>query len=236
MQKTSSSGAIPLYMQVCDLLEREVNAKIRLDGERLPPERALAKELGVAVGTLRLALSELTQRGMLERIQGSGNYIRHKSNRESIYAFFHLELIDGIGDPSAELISVKRITKPTGLPDIGTSDKAHQIRRVRHLGDTKVALEEIWIDNKFNLDDGQNHMSNSLYQLYKEHLGFWIAKVEDSVSLAPMPAWGQPFFNRNDQPMWGFCERLAWDQHGQLVEASSTWFDPTKARYRARWK
>ena len=236
MRKTSSSGAKPLYMQVCDLIEREVNAKIRLDGERLPPERVLAKELGIAVGTLRLALAELTRRGMLERIQGSGNYIRHKSNRESVYAFFHLELIDGIGDPSADLISASRITKPAGLPNIGASDKAHQIRRVRHLGDIKVALEEIWIDDKFDLEDGQNHMSHSLYQLYKENLGFWIAKVEDSVSVAPMPTWGQPLFNKSEQPIWGFCERLAWDQHGQLVEASSTWFDPTKARYRARWK
>lgn len=236
MLKPNSIGTIPLYMQVCDLLEREVNAKIRLDGERLPPERILAKELGIAVGTLRLALAELTRRGMLERIQGSGNYIRHKSNRESVYAFFHLELIDGIGDPSAELISASRIAKPENLPDIGGSDTAHRIRRVRHLGDVKVALEEIWIDGTFDLDDGQNHMSHSLYQLYKEHLGFWIAKVEDSVSVAPMPDWGQPLFNQSDQEVWGFCERLAWDQHGQLVEASSTWFDPAKARYRARWK
>lgn len=236
MQKTNSTGAIPLYMQVCNLLEREVNAKIRLNGERLPPERALAKELGVSVGTLRLALAELTRRGMLERIQGSGNYIRHKNDRETIYAFFHLELIDGIGDPSADVISTDRIIKPSNLPDIGPSDTTHRIRRVRHLGDIKVALEEIWLDGRFDLDDGQNHMPHSLYQLYKEHLGFWIAKVEDSVSIAPMPAWGQPFFDHNDQPIWGFCERLAWDQHGQLVEASSTWFDPAQARYRARWK
>ena len=236
MQKIYSSGTIPIYMQVCDLIEREVNANIRLDGERLPPERVLAKELGIAVGTLRLALAELTRRGMLERIQGSGNYIRHKSNRESVYAFFHLELIDGIGDPSAELISVDRIAKPDALPDIGVSDKAHRIRRVRQLGDIKVALEEIWIDGEFNLDDGQSHMSHSLYQLYKEHLGFWVAKVEDSVSVAPMPTWGQSIFDQSDQSVWGFCERLAWDQHGRLIEVSSTWFDPAKARYRARWK
>lgn len=236
MQKTSSNRTPPLYRQVCDLLEREVNAKIRLDGERLLPERVLARKLGIAVGTLRLALAELTRRGILERVQGSGNYIRYKSNRESIYAFFHLELINGIGDPSADLVGAQSINKPANLPDIGRSDKAHRIRRVRRLGDMKVALEEIWIDSRFNLDDGQDHMSHSLYQLYKEHLGFWIAKVEDSLSVAPMPTWGRTYFHRDDQPVWGFCERLAWDQHGQLVEASSTWFDPKMARYRARWK
>ena len=109
------------------MIEREVNAKIRLDGERLPPERALAKELGISVGTLRLALAELTRRGMLERIQGSGNYIRHKSNRESVYAFFHLELIDGIGDPSADLISVCLILAP-------------RIRRIRFAAYVTLAI------------------------------------------------------------------------------------------------
>ncbi len=128
------------------------------------------------------------------------------------------------------------VPKPDALPDIGVSDKAHRIRRVRQLGDIKVALEEIWIDGEFNLDDGQSHMSHSLYQLYKEHLGCWVAKVEDSVSVAPMPAWGQSIFDQSDQSVWGFCERLAWDQHGRLIEVSSTWFDPAKARYRARWK
>jgi hypothetical protein len=72
-------------------------------GERLPPERDMAEELGIAVGTLRKALAELQNRGLLERVQGSGNYVRAISDPKSVYAMFRLELLGGGGLPTAEI-------------------------------------------------------------------------------------------------------------------------------------
>ncbi len=79
------------------------------------------KELGIAVGTLRKTLAELESRGLLERIQGSGNYIRAINNDpQSVYALFRLELIEGGGLPTAEILSVSLETKdPSLLPSAG---------------------------------------------------------------------------------------------------------------------
>lgn len=44
-------------------------------GERLPPEQALAKMLGISRGTLRAALARLETSGEIVRRQGSGTYV-----------------------------------------------------------------------------------------------------------------------------------------------------------------
>src|SRR5215203_2177268 len=50
-------------------------------GDRLPPERDLAKKLGVSRPTLRVGIRSLAALGMLESRQGSGTFVI--KNRES---------------------------------------------------------------------------------------------------------------------------------------------------------
>src|SRR5918992_867554 len=43
------------------------------EGERLPPERLLAEELGVARMTIRRAIAALAREGLVRTLHGSGN-------------------------------------------------------------------------------------------------------------------------------------------------------------------
>ncbi|MEO0693767.1 MAG: GntR family transcriptional regulator, partial [Pseudomonadota bacterium] len=70
----NSPQALPIYVQIAELLTRDIVAGRLIDGERLPPERDMAAELGVSVGTLRKALAVMSNKGLVERVQGSGNY------------------------------------------------------------------------------------------------------------------------------------------------------------------
>src|SRR5690606_25283439 len=114
-------------------------------GERLRPERMMAADLGIAVGTLRRALSELQVRGLVERRQGSGNYVSGDAKGVGIYAFFRLELPGGGGVPTAEVLSVARLPKPAAAPRLGPARDAHRIRRIRLLSGRPAALEEVWL-------------------------------------------------------------------------------------------
>ena len=102
-------GRLPIHLQISEMLAREIKAGILLDGERLEPERVLAQRLGIAVGTLRKALADLGEKGMLERVQGSGNYVRNVDTNNTIYGFFRLELLSGGGLPSAVAVSVDKV-------------------------------------------------------------------------------------------------------------------------------
>lgn len=228
----TDTHALPKYVQIAEMLIREIASGRLVDGTRLPPERDMAVDLGTSVGTLRKALSDLEGRGLVDRVQGSGNYIRSKAEATGIYAFFRLELLAGGGLPTAELVSVAKQSKPEDAPEFGSADFGHRIRRIRSLGGTPVAVEEVWLDGARTEHVEASDLSESLYLFYRNRLGLWISEVEDRVGAAEAPDWAQGPLAPGETA--GHVERLAWDQHGQTVEFSRTWFDAGLARYVAR--
>ena len=228
------TGALPRYLQISELLIRDIAAGRLLDGSRLPPEREMAQSLGVAVGTLRKALAELAQKGLLERVQGSGNYIRARTATDSIYALFRLETPEGGGLPTAEVLSVACLPKPADLPAFGTGPLAHRIRRLRSLSGRIAALEEIWLCASHAAQLTAEDLSQSLYLHYRRALGLWILRAEDRIGLAPLPDWTPPRFVHPPGAPMGHILRIAWSQDNVRAEVSQTWFDPEAARYVAR--
>lgn len=230
------TGALPVYVQIAEQVAREIGAGLLVTGERLPAERQMAADYGVAVGTLRKSLALLEDRGLLQRRQGSGNYIQAGNTRDSLYSFFRLELPGGGGLPRAQLLSVKTLDKPGDLPDFGSSDRAHRFRRLRYLDDVPAALEEIWLDASVTPAIDAEQVSESLYYYYKERLGLWIARAEDWVGLGLVPDWRVDQFPRAPESPCGFVERFGWTQEGKKIEYSRNWFDPDRVRYVARLK
>ena len=141
-----SHQSLPIYVQIAELLTRDIVAGRLINGERLPPERDMASKFKVSVGTLRKALKNMAIKGLIESVQGSGNYIRTDGDTGTIYAMFRLELLEGGGLPHAEVLDIRILTKPQNFLAFGTSDKGTRIRRVRSLNKTIVGLEEIWLD------------------------------------------------------------------------------------------
>ena len=230
----AEQGALPAYMQIAELVARQIEAGLLNEGQRLPPEREMARQHGVAVGTLRKSLARLTEIGHLDRRQGSGNYIRRTNHTASLYSLFRLERPDGGGLPSARLLSCQRIRKPGDLPSFGTASDGYRFRRLRFLDSIPVAIEEIWLDGDATPEIDPARVSQSLYQFYRDELGLWITRTEDQVSLAQLPDWTVDQFPLPAGSTVGYVERYGWSQHDQRIEFSRNWFDPTTARFIAR--
>lgn len=231
----ADTHALPKYVQTSEMLIREIAAGRLTDGQRLPPEREMAADLGLAVGTLRKALAELERKGLVERIQGSGNYIRHQPQAAGLYAFFRLERIEGGGLPTAKLVDVERVRKPADLPQFGRSSQAHRIRRIRMLSSEPVAVEEIWLDGAWAETLRADRLSESLYLFYRRALGLWIAAAEDRVGVEVPPDWARALDVLPEGPC-GYVERRGETQDGETAEYSRTWFNPAVARYVSRMR
>lgn len=65
----------PLYSLVASRAEELIASGIWQEGDRLPPERQLCRDFGVSRSTLRQALGELEERGLLSRHQGRGTFV-----------------------------------------------------------------------------------------------------------------------------------------------------------------
>lgn len=231
-----SDQSLPLYVQIAELLIRDISAGRYLDGERLPPERALAHKLGTTVTTLRKSLDLLEEKELLSRVQGSGNYVHWQPDVDSVYAFFRVELIEGGGLPTARVLSVDRLPKPDDLPEFGQGADAYRVRRLRMLNDTPCVLEEIWLDGSYAASLSAAELSDSLYHFYRRALDLWIVRAEDRLSVMPVPDWAPADFGPVPTQTCACAERISWSQHGARAEVSRNWIDSTYARYVARIK
>ena len=226
--------ALTKTIQLSEMLIREIAAGRYPDGTRLPTERQMAENLGVAVGTLRRALSILEERGLLRRVQGSGNYIQVQAEIESTYEFFRLELLRGGGLPTADVLSVRKAKKEDDFPRIGPGEIAYCIRRMRYLDATPVEVEEIWLDGRFKDRITREELQDSLYTYYKETLNVVIGSVTDRIGVSEVPDWAPDEFGLSAGSPCGLVERIGYDLSGETVEYSRNWFNQNVCRYTNR--
>jgi GntR family transcriptional regulator len=240
----ATPSSLPLYIQITELLTREIAAGRWAEGDRLPPEAELSEALGVAVGTLRKALAELDVRGHLERKQGSGTYIRHSAqatglaNGKSVYEFFKLELLKNGGLPSATVVDFQKILHPSFVPSFADNKPkfCYRVRRLRSLNAIPVAIEEIYFDARHHPQLSVEDLGEALYLFYQQRLGFWIAHARDRIGAGAVPNWSPSLFAPPAGVMCPKVERLSWSGKNQLEEYSITWFDTERCRYVNRLK
>lgn len=233
MNSAHHAQPLPVYQQIAELLVRQIKAGYWHTGERLPTEAALAQTLSVAVGTLRKSLALLEQQGVLERIQGSGTYVKSVQGKQQIYELFRLELTHGPGLPTAKILSVQQ-AQPDSVKPTWAGATCWRVRRLRYLSQVPVALEEIWFPAKDCTSLSESELGDSMYLFYQQRLSVWISRVEDQISAASAPDWGP-----SDSPLrsgdWaGYIERWSWTASNELAEFSKTWFDPKVCRYSSR--
>ncbi|HIC96210.1 TPA: extracellular solute-binding protein [Candidatus Bipolaricaulota bacterium] len=77
-RKLDKRLAVPLYRQLKEILEERIRRGEFRPGERLPTERELCQQFGVSRITVRQALGELANEGLLYRHQGSGTFVNHR--------------------------------------------------------------------------------------------------------------------------------------------------------------
>jgi DNA-binding LacI/PurR family transcriptional regulator len=69
-------SAKPMYLKIRERLERDISSGHYRPGEKFPSEAALVQRFGASRITVGRAVRELQERGLLDRVAGSGTYVR----------------------------------------------------------------------------------------------------------------------------------------------------------------
>jgi DNA-binding GntR family transcriptional regulator len=80
----------PLYSVVASRAHEHITSGEWREGDRLPPERRLCQDFGVSRATLRQALSELEDRGLITRHQGRGTFVARPRSQLPIIGVFSI--------------------------------------------------------------------------------------------------------------------------------------------------
>ncbi|HYA41470.1 MAG TPA: GntR family transcriptional regulator [Syntrophobacteraceae bacterium] len=66
----------PAYAQLAAILRRQIAGGVYPPGGRIPPESSISRQYGLSIMTVRQAIGVLTEQGLIERIQGSGTFVK----------------------------------------------------------------------------------------------------------------------------------------------------------------
>ena len=79
----------PIYMQIIDSLQSQIQGGVLLPGDKLPSVRELAAELAINPNTIQRVYRELEQRGVIETVPGKGCFVcRTKKEDSQLWAQF----------------------------------------------------------------------------------------------------------------------------------------------------
>lgn len=70
----------PIYTAIADAIELAIGRGILRPGDRLPPHRVLARQMGIDFTTVTRAYAEARRRGLLDATVGRGTFVRPAAN------------------------------------------------------------------------------------------------------------------------------------------------------------
>jgi DNA-binding GntR family transcriptional regulator len=71
-----AGSVVPLYVQIADWVAAEIDAGRLVPGAKFADSRDLADDWGVAYMTVRRAMRELKERGLVESSVGKGTFVK----------------------------------------------------------------------------------------------------------------------------------------------------------------
>jgi DNA-binding LacI/PurR family transcriptional regulator len=97
MERKGAGASKPKYLKLFDSLKADILSGRFKPGQKLPSEAALVNKSGVSRITVGRAIRELQNIGLIDRIAGSGTYVRHLGRDDSRPHVFGL-LIPDLGE------------------------------------------------------------------------------------------------------------------------------------------
>jgi GntR family transcriptional regulator len=175
-----------LYEQVRARLVESISAGKWRPGQALPSEGALAREFGVAIGTIRKAVDGLVAEQALVRLQGKGTFVTEHDGGRLMFHFFHIVGRDGTkAYPEVRMLDFRRdrATQPDARAlSIAPHDKVIRIRNLLSLEGEPAIVDDITLPAQ--LFPGLTEKifrarGNTIYHLFQSRYGINVLRTDE---------------------------------------------------------
>jgi GntR family transcriptional regulator len=179
-------GQLPLYIKIHDDIRKWIDKGRWKVGERLPSERELSEIFGVSRMTLRQAVTQLVDEGILERRVGSGTYVASERVREKMRGTTSFsEIIKAQGKkPTSRVLSYVKVTaNDTERERLHLPEGAQIVRmeRIRYADDLPIAFEVAAIPYETIKDFKKRDITSHFFDTLKA-AGMDIGRSEQVIS------------------------------------------------------
>lgn len=229
MPTVSRRGAVSDVQHKHEAVRSHVLGLIR-DGlapkDRLPTERELSETLGVSRLTIRRALSQLAEEGLVYRVQGAGTFVASPTIRkgESLTSFTEDMKARGL-KPSAFLLLAEETVAGAYQSwnlEVSPGEPLFHLRRLRLADDVPMCLEDVHIVRKVAPDLLDQPLEGSLYDLLSTTYQVHVDRVVQSVNVTVLDASDARELAVPALAPAFSVERVTYDRKGRSIELAKS--------------
>ena len=215
------SGPIPLYFQIAQRIEKAILNGDLPAGSRLENEVSLGERLGLSRPTVRRAIQDLVDKGLLVRRRGIGTQVVHGQVTRGVELTSLYEDLSRSGQkPSTKILEYKVTKADSKMAEklgVEIGSEVLYMRRLRAADNVAVSIMENWLPAEF-IDITEAELNeHGLYQILrargvtirvaKQKIGARKASAQESTDLA---------IEKNASLLT--MDRTAYDNSGRAIE------------------
>lgn len=144
------SKHVPLYIQIKELIAEKINDRVWEPGDPIPSEKELQDQYSVSRITVRQAVNELVNEGLVTKKQGKGTFVsfpKLSHNLPNLTSFTEDIRSKGL-TPQAETLRIKK-GKDAGVAEkmgLDLSTEFLSIKRLRLINGEEVGIHDSYIN------------------------------------------------------------------------------------------
>ncbi len=162
---------VPLYYQLAEQLEQAIATGQLSPGFKLDNEISMADQLGLSRPTMRRAIQELVDKGLLVRKRGVGTQVVHGRVRRELELTSLYDDLRATGQQPATKVLVNQVEPaPAEVADelrIAEGDEVLRLERLRLADDEPLAVLRNWLPADVIAPTDEDLENGGLYQLIR---------------------------------------------------------------------
>lgn len=221
--KIDKNSVVPIYFQLKTLIQKRISSGEYPVGLCLPSEREYCEEYAISRMTVRQAISDLVNEGLLRRERGKGTYVARPKIEQGLQVLtsFTEDMKRRNMHPGTQLIhmvtclATGHVARQLGIVD---GESVYEIARLRLANDEPMAIETAYvpIGNLPNLTE-EKVATGSLYEVMREN-GLEITHATQTLEATLAKVWEATKLNIKNKAPVLLIERTTYSSGGQAIE------------------
>ncbi|MBQ0037563.1 MAG: GntR family transcriptional regulator [Clostridiales bacterium] len=220
--KLSLSSDIPLYVQLVGIIKRNISSGMLSVGDLLPSEAEFCRTLNISRNTVRQAIGELEDEGLVVRKRGKGTFVADPaSNRRGVRYSFTTE-VSSLGKvPSSTLVDFSVITPSADIcekMDLREGTSVYCFTRVRNVDGVPLILETSYYPQYIYPNLTQDMLQTYSFYSLLYHVGIAPFSAEDTYEAVLLNASQSRLLEVPDGSCAFYHQRLTKTEDGRIYE------------------
>lgn len=225
MLNLSRSSFEPLYYQLKEIIREKISNNEYKVNDLIPSETEFCKMYNISRITVRKAILDLVQEGILYRGRGLGTFVTEPLEASKLYGVhgFTEEILKLNQKPSAKLLDFK-IKKPAaGISEklnISKEEMVILIKRIRCVNNEPCLIENIYFPYSKVEGIEKVDLEGSIYQILKDKYDYKIVKATEIFEPVILDEFESKILNVKGSSAGLRVERLGYINSRDVLEYS----------------